>query len=558
MKFENRTIGAILHNKIDVPKYQREYSWDKDNVSDFFNDITDFIKTRNMKDDQYLIGQIIMHTEVIDGETVYHIVDGQQRLTTSVIFLKALRKHIVELRDKTDDPLEKESLEDIRSPLDRLIGKPKQEHTYHFSISGDGELFFKTFILDEDHNKKPTRPPAVRRIVIAFDQLYDLIASELESADDKVKLLDNYYDAIVNRIFASYVETDDLGQAYIVFETLNARGCELSYKDLIKNYFYAHIKDSNSVNIRWNGINTKLSNLNKKDRDYLSLFIRYYWNSKHEMARSRVLYKAISDYFGKDSLKIDNFLTELYDNVDLFVDIMSCNSNERITEKCSDSIRRMIDVDAISFIPLIMAMCFNYSISAKEIESVVNILEILIFRNRVIMKITANHDEVQFAGLAVDAYTGIKTVTEIKTELNNTIISDENIIPFLETFEPSVDQAKNLLKYLYDSNNSVLSITKSDQSIQLEHIMPKDISKWDVSPEIYKQYLNRLGNLTLLIGKDNALLKNAPFEDKRVVYKLSDYPDNVRIADNINWGANEIIARQSYLTKRIIERWPVN
>lgn len=553
MKFESRSLGTILSGRIDVPNYQRDYSWDEENVLDYYNDITRF-QEFSSPDEEYLVGQIIMHTEKIDGSLIYHVVDGQQRLCTTVILIKAIIDRITELINHVEGT-QSEQLNNLRFlAIDSIAQVGKSEYLYRFSLSGAGQAFLKSYIYDGNRNISPGHSAVKKRLLKAYDILYEGVGESISRQEDVPSFLDRLLKTITKRLMVSYVETDDLSQAYIVFETLNARGCSLSYKDLIKNYFFAHCKDSDSVKNRWSDITTTLSG-KMPGVDPESRYIRYYWNAKHPMARSRTLYREMSKEFDGNDAKIDSYLSELCGNAALFADIVTGNSNARITECCADSIRRIMDADASSFVPLVIALCLKTEISPKEIQSIVTTIESLVVRNCVIMKKTANKSEVLFARMAYEITSNKSTVKEIIQNLKSEIFPDESVRPVLESMEPSESQAKYLLKYIYDTDTSVMGVIKSSKKVQLEHIMPKDNSKWNVKEDVHSNYVGRLGNMTLLIGKDNAVIQNTVFEDKAKCYALSDYPDNPEIAKNNGWGVEEIESRQKELTDRILERW---
>lgn len=553
MKFESRSLGTILSGRVDVPNYQRDYSWDEENVLDYYNDITRFQESSS-PDEEYLVGQIIMHTEKIDGSLVYHVVDGQQRLCTTVILIKAIIDRITEMIDQVEET-ESKQLNNLRFlAIDSIAQVGKSEYLYRFSLSGAGQAFLKSYIYDGNRNVSPGNSAVKKRLLKAYDILYEGVGESISRQEDVPSFLDRLLKTITKRLMVSYVETDDLSQAYIVFETLNARGCSLSYKDLIKNYFFAHCKDSDSVKSRWSDITTTLSG-KMPGLDPESRYIRYYWNAKHPLARSRTLYREMSKEFDGNNTRIDSYLSELCGNAALFADIVTGNSNSRITECCAGSIRRIMDADASSFVPLVIALCLKTEISPKEIQSVVTTIESLVVRNCVIMKKTANKSEVLFARMAYEITSNKSTVKDIIQNLKSEIFPDESVRPVLESMEPSESQAKYLLKYIYDTDTSVMGVIKSSKKVQLEHIMPKDNSKWNIEEDVHSNYVGRLGNMTLLIGKDNAVIQNTVFEDKAKCYALSDYPDNPIIAKNDTWGAREIESRQRDLTDRILKRW---
>ena len=312
MKFESRSLGTILSGRVDVPNYQRDYSWDEENVLDYYNDITRFQESSS-PDEEYLVGQIIMHTEKIDGSLVYHVVDGQQRLCTTVILIEAIIDRITEMIDQVEET-ESKQLNNLRFlAIDSIAQVGKSEYLYRFSLSGAGQAFLKSYIYDGNRNVSPGNSAVKKRLLKAYDILYEGVGESISRQEDVPSFLDRLLKTITKRLMVSYVETDDLSQAYIVFETLNARGCSLSYKDLIKNYFFAHCKDSDSVKSRWSDITTTLSG-KMPGLDPESRYIRYYWNAKHPLARSRTLYREMSKEFDGNNTRIDSYLSELCGN----------------------------------------------------------------------------------------------------------------------------------------------------------------------------------------------------------------------------------------------------
>lgn len=555
MKFESRSLGTILSGRVDVPNYQRDYSWDEENVLDFYNDILRF-QEFSSPDEEYLVGQIIMHTEKVDGSLIYHVVDGQQRLCTTVILIKAIFDRITEMISDAD-PSERDQLYNIRYMIISSIAEvSKSEYDYHFSLSGSGQAFLKSYIYDGNRDGILGNSAVKKRLKKAYDILYEGVGESMSESEDVPEFLERLFKTVTKRLMVSYVETDDLSQAYIVFETLNARGCSLSYKDLIKNYFFAHCRDSVSVKSRWSEI-TSILNGKIPGSDAESRYIRYYWNAKHPMARSRTLYREMSKEFNGNDFRIDSYLSELCGHASLFSDIVTGKPNNRITECCADSIRRIMDTNAVSFIPLVIALCLKTEINPKEIESVVAKIESLVVRNCVIMKMTANKLEVQFARMAYGISSGDLSTKDVIGRLEGEIFPDESVRSVLETMEPTNDQAKFLLKYIFDTDSSIMGVIKSSKKVQLEHIMPKDNSKWNIEKEVHSHYVGRLGNMTLLLGKDNAIIQNSVFSDKAKCYAVSDYPDNPLIAVNDEWGVEEIETRQRDLADRILKRWSI-
>src|SRR5688572_27119521 len=91
----SRTLGQVFRgNFLRIPRFQRPYSWDQENLSDFWHDLVD------RDDDDYFMGSIVIFQ---DGKekNLYWIVDGQQRLSTITIVLSAIRDQLEDLRENS-------------------------------------------------------------------------------------------------------------------------------------------------------------------------------------------------------------------------------------------------------------------------------------------------------------------------------------------------------------------------------------------------------------------------------------------------------------------------
>lgn len=112
-------IGALFQeNNFLVPVYQRNYSWTNDEISDFWNDLNDVIDGLRTN---HFFGQIVTFK---NDEKVQEIIDGQQRITTSALFLAALRDIANEMyRQKRSNLTEDagDNLRDVRKTVSKLL-----------------------------------------------------------------------------------------------------------------------------------------------------------------------------------------------------------------------------------------------------------------------------------------------------------------------------------------------------------------------------------------------------------------------------------------------------
>ena len=100
--------------------------------------------------------------------------------------------------------------------------------------------------------------------------------------DEKIRTLYDFRNALLKNFEVMYLETNDLGESYVIFETLNARGKDLETADLLKNYVFSQAREKlYDVQSKWRKMTDSLSGLD------LTKYIRYYWNAKYGLVRER-------------------------------------------------------------------------------------------------------------------------------------------------------------------------------------------------------------------------------------------------------------------------------
>lgn len=299
-----RSVNDIfsLNKKYIVPRFQREYSWTSEEVEEFWEDITSqiSIKGRRTINEEYFIGCIVLVGE--DAKFEFQIVDGQQRLTTLTLFIRAIVDRLEKLGD---------------------VNAAKALHSNLIEgVDNDGEAYFK--LVNEtpkpyfQNEIQATLPQGISKAITDEEQLldgaYKFFKKKLESfklADlsekESIKVLRTQVLNFLKFILVTAKNEDD---AYTIFETLNARGLGLSSVDLIKNWIFKNYKSkhpNDNAKTIWSSIRTELS----KFVD-INTFFRHYWNSKYSFSSDDRLYKSFRDLQKQGKIKPAlDFLKEL-------------------------------------------------------------------------------------------------------------------------------------------------------------------------------------------------------------------------------------------------------
>lgn len=215
------TVGALFSNStFEIPQYQREYSWQEDEVSDFWEDLSSSLEV-----DSYFLGLVILTSD----EQRSHVVDGQQRIVTITLLATALYFEAVGRgRTALADRIQAEFLKSIDYSTDKTASRVRlsdpQDNATIQSIIETGEP--PGALLNDDS--------VSARIAAAYQYLKERLATNL--AADPFQRLGKWAEFLRNRVyFAVFVHPDD-ATAYQVFEVINTRGRDLTTADLLKNY----------------------------------------------------------------------------------------------------------------------------------------------------------------------------------------------------------------------------------------------------------------------------------------------------------------------------------
>jgi hypothetical protein len=239
---EFKPLIEILSNKLfRIPEYQRHYSWQSRQRNELFDDIKKLEVARDKYDERTHFMATIVCLKTKDKEQigsntfhVYDVVDGQQRLTTLIILLKA-----ISLKLKLDNQLE-EAVE-----LDKLLSKD-DGRLIILQNNHDNRVVLRNYLKE---GIKPAndsiRTIADRNISQAIKDCEKFVASH----NDTVKILAT----IKNCLYFIFQSLEDKGAVYTIFEVLNSRGLDVDWLDKCKNllmgllYEYAGGTEDNSL-----------------------------------------------------------------------------------------------------------------------------------------------------------------------------------------------------------------------------------------------------------------------------------------------------------------------
>lgn len=525
-----------------IPVYQRSYTWQSENCEKLTSDLEKILFKEKEK---HFLGSIVYFKEKAKGTTFQDliIIDGQQRLITLLLFLKALETFY-----------EKPELEHFfynrsQHPKERIKLK---------AVQADRE---DIYLLFDDKAQEINKQ---KNIYKNYKFFLDKIASWLKRANIQVQ---DILQALKALEAIEIVLDKDEDDAQIIFERINSTGLDLSETDLIRNFLLMNEERQEELYEKyWLYIENKL----KIDDDYRMLdeFFAAYLKSKvGSNLHLRKLYEEFIFYFKERKTSREELFQELKYFCDIF--LVFIGENEAYSKNINLTLQKIRDLKVSTFHPFLLKVFSDYHeklLSEEDLEKIVNLLFIYLLRRKV-CEIPSN----SLQALFITLYNKIFKVPSNKKNYYESI----NIFLFsLESNDafPSDEKFKKALleNNLYSKGTfcqfllSDIEATSSKELLEfenltIEHIMPQTLNaNWKHIPaKEHKKYLNTLGNLTLTAY--NSSLSNRAFLEKKamILDKSRVLILNQDLKDKEKWTISDIEERGERLANLLLEKYSV-
>ena len=509
----------ILGNKIVVPTYQRAYAWEtpkeksqrKTHTDVFLTDLDEYQKSDAST--PYYFGHFLFEKK-LDPE--FHVIDGQQRLTTIVIYMSALFARLKTIRDLSES--EGEYFEDM----------VKRGGTYRFStVDYDNQLFRDYVINQTKKDKNGLETESAKRIVSAFDFFVKHLTNKEESY--VTRMLE-----IVEKATCTTHQVMNEAEAVQMFIFQNNRGKKPSELEVIKAQFMYNVhlyggeeKDSliDELKNRFEKIYKTISKIDYQidEDDALIYTMRVYLNSLTVAGTQETINKELSGE--APIIFIKAFSQALADGFEMLMTFFT-------NEKSNQAIHSLVSLGGIGITLPFIIKAYSFGLNEIAIGQLCTSLESLILRQRLI-------------GTRAELSTRINDVFKKFTQNEKSILPVVDLVNRMKTtpdwwfaywgnaeleraLQGGLDHsvAKFLLwKYensLRDLSEKGYGFFRFDQikERELEHIAPSTEPKEkphgydEYDEEFVSKYQNCLGNYLLTSKPHNASIGNDPFPMK--------------------------------------------
>lgn len=569
MKADVTGVGRLISERgnFRVPDHQREYAWPTDAVEQFLEDIDTAFKNN---EPDYFVGLIVLVEPENDG--AWEILDGQQRLATSTMIYSAIRSWLKENGFEKDAQKIQEHYIGISE-----LGEEKDRPRIALNVR-DREIFEDAVAnqVSDDylelHKKKSGRNSSTRKLIEATITCRNYISKLAKEAGDnqeeqtkKLFALANY---LRDKVHIAFMDVASSGNAYVIFESLNDRGIDLSVLDLVKNYIFGKAgNDIKKAQYNWLKMTTVLGD--RKADDFLKVF----WTSRYGRVQRGALFNKIKGKYSNKAGAI-RLSKELCDAIDFYAALDSHDSDiwAEYSAVSRDCIRILTLLAGSQVRPVLLSALFQ--LTSSEIERLLRRLVTLIVRYQTVGGGRTGRLEQQCTSIAPKIFSGeLNTPQKIWDHLKTIVPKDNEFTNDFKTYsESSAPKARYILNQLelvkWQKKNPGKEIEKTpstDPSIlNLEHVLPQNPSNdWGTvlasDKSIVQDCLNNIGNLCLLSAKANKNLGSSSFSVKcEKIYKNSDLSTTRDIAINFKeWTRESIETRASELAKLALQAWPI-
>lgn len=552
---DKRSVKQLLetgkNKKFVIPEYQRPYAWSDEQIQVLFDDLSEYTHNTNDDDEStYFLGTIVSYENENHEQ---EIIDGQQRITTLFLLLRAIYTKL-EKSGSEADFLKSQIVPTIwkQNPTTGEVDFDKILITSRVMGDEGNQEFANILITGQSDEKSNSNYAKNYRLL---QQLVDEYAAEQPLA------FYSFISNILNRAILLPITADTQDTALTIFSTLNDRGLALSDADIFKAKIYNHLDQIEKKNFieRWQQLDEEAINAGESIQK-LFYYYMFYLRAKENDRKTTT--PGIRKYYAKNNferLYSDDIMENLNTILNLWIVINNRNAVDN--EKWSENQEIKQILDALTSYPnefwkypvVIYYLHYHQNDTFED--------EFLLFVKRLLAVLSAR-------------YIVTPTINAVKTGILN--LNAE----IIKSPQPKFDFSKVDEKELSDKiknahRNTVRMILKIiayqhqadllPEKWEIEHILPQ---KWQSSyfststDSEVKELVEHIGNKIPFEKKLNIIASNGYFAKKKESYNKSKVEILLELSKNHNdWGLDEIRERDIRISDELVtllNEWGLN
>lgn len=566
-KMESLDAQFTKYDKILIPQYQRSYAWDGNDVQTFWQDIIDSIEEER---DRYFIGPIV--SKPFNNKSI-ELIDGQQRMTTSLALISIIRR--ICLNEFERDKDNNREFYDfygilknrffVSSSLVSNNGQPR------YVMNEENSYVYDNFIAEDVQKEEIEAAKKGKRKTDSNYKLLDCLSTLWmcidEYAQSDLEVLRNISVYVLEKLDVLNISVSDESDAYLIFETINDRGRELDTMDLLKNHIFSKVSSPqfDSVKNNWIRMSENLRSLNNSND-----FLYNFWVSYYGKVSKQNLFESIKKKVNNNSKNAYDLSRNLLECSKVYLAINNPENDfwNGFPNEVRENLKIMRELGAKAVTPILLS-----SVSKLDQIEFKKLLDYLIvFQVRYVL-ISDYH-----TGKYSNAISKVPSKTH-KGEMNKAIkiarflksegvyVNDQEFRDAFSSFTCSTKKAKFILSNIEQYETNSLKVTNANGAVvNIEHILPQTpCQEWPesytgISSSEYATWAESLGNMVLSSSALNAAVKRSgfPTKKKELIMKSEDFRTTYILKDNDKWTKEEIRARQIELAEKANQVWSIN
>lgn len=520
-----------------IPEYQRPYSWDVEKCDILWNDIKDFHqKIENRQQGEYFLGTIVT---CIEGASGVHIIDGQQRITSFFLMLRAFYTKLEAMLNESP------SDDEIQGLMNQIGSCIWDVNPMSKKVTDKTQIHIKSLVATEKDNDifhSIIRTGEIIQGKSNYSQNYNYFFNQCDEYARKYPMdWKELCLSVLNQCIVLPIECKDLDAALTIFSTLNDRGLPLSDSDIFKAELYRLQSDGQkeAFTQQWKD----LSEVVDDSRMSINDIFRYYTHNIRAVSEDKSKEIGLRKFYSDnkyEKLKDPTIMDNLYK-----LSVFWSNINKYDDSVCTEETKKYIHClqcypnEYWKYPTTVFFFKHNSDYKEKLSDFLKNLLSFLFVK--FIENPTVNAIKDPIFQACIDVYkTG-------RANLSYALVDFENKMNALSSSKIS-KPILLLNSYLYDENQSLLPA-----DFHIEHIFPQ---KWDNtyftwSKEEADKYINMFGNKIAFESKLNIQASNGFYSKKKQLYAKSKIIE-VKSLDNYNdWTADDIQVRTNAVIQRL-------
>ncbi|WP_086481599.1 DUF262 domain-containing protein [Oceanospirillum sanctuarii] len=544
-----------------IPRFQRPYSWGNDEVESFWKD------TIIENSENYFIGSMVVYQ---NKKPYFGIVDGQQRLTTITLILSAIRNAFISIGETN-----------LAKGVHKYVEKANIDNEDEFILNSETAYPYLQDHIQSFNGINLSCDVGVeeKKLESAFSTISRLLDKYIPAIKDnsgQASLFTDHENSAVQKLKAIrdkvlslklvFIQLENEDDAYLIFETLNARGRDLTTSDLVKNLLLKNKKStSKSIDQAKESWNSMVKHFDDEaDSSTLDSFLLHYWVSKHSYTTDKKLFPEIKKMINDEPSEAHKLLLDLSSYSSTYRDLLAPEQRKWSKEELpvKNSLLSLNTFKVKQQTALTLALLQKYekkSISLRVLKKSLNKIEKFHYCfNAITSQRSSGSVASNYSKIAIDL-TNADTQPKIQSTLKNLDTFLKSKMPELNEFKVKFKEMqygnkktkdKKIVKYTLDlltpKNNAGLTIDSN--SLTIEHLHPQSKPTTDINEEsIYN-----IGNLILLDNKTNS----NDLEDKTVKEKISilkglNFPLQDIALSEVEWNKMAIESRADLMAEKI-------